>query len=475
MTVMPPLLRMRKDAQTTAIQKNQLWRLSLVAGETQTKSLTRTRFAHVSGRTRISWRSWWRPVRESLQSEAKVFGKGSGSQTLQHEAAWKRIIHPVRGRSLGPKARGQPSCTLSRRGDCRERARTSPGANFASLFDRTVSVCDGDSYGVWLFVYFWWSGGRAGYPMSAGVGSVRDIWDSLDGIVKHKESEQVKSALRELVIFWAAQMAEALRFLHQCSIIYSDFSTHNFVMGHDLYIRLIDFGKSFVDAGQELLSSTFKPPRSIDALNASRKDKKRHHMKKINFCSERVVSNLRGAGILEETHGKEPSDKELVQLEKLDEIFKLGKTSFHCSGLVISNFIPSSIRFCSREIFKSIVVTPITTNSHHFWWFTGLCQSFDRGPHTARSWIYKLWRSDQTSSFSRHQLWPAPGQADTVFTMCLLVDGQHLESWWSTPRDTTTIKQGEGVLRSVVRGTKAGVSIKLHRMREKKRCQDTII
>ena len=62
--------------------------------------------------------------------------------------------------------------------------------------------------------------GELGYPISAGIGSVRQIWDCLDCIVEHKESEQVKNALRELVIFWAAQMAEALRFLHQCNILY---------------------------------------------------------------------------------------------------------------------------------------------------------------------------------------------------------------------------------------------------------------
>ena len=32
------------------------------------------------------------------------------------------------------------------------------------------------------------------------------------------------------------------------------------------------------------------------------------------------------------------------------------RTSFHSSGLVISNFIPSSIKFCSREISKNIFV-----------------------------------------------------------------------------------------------------------------------
>ena len=76
--------------------------------------------------------------------------------------------------------------------------------------------------------------GELGYPMSADIGSLKSIWFSLDTSVTDKENEQVKKALQELLVFWAAQMADALRFLHQCNIIDCDFRTQNFVMGHDL-------------------------------------------------------------------------------------------------------------------------------------------------------------------------------------------------------------------------------------------------
>ena len=100
--------------------------------------------------------------------------------------------------------------------------------------------------------------------MDADIGSLKFIWYFLDCTIEDKQNEEVGSeALKELLVFWTAQMADVLRFLHQCNIIHFDFSTQNFVMGHDLYIRLVDFGRSFVDAGQELLSSTFTPPWSL--------------------------------------------------------------------------------------------------------------------------------------------------------------------------------------------------------------------
>ena len=172
--------------------------------------------------------------------------------------------------------------------------------------------------------------GELGYPMSADIGSLMSIWFSLDINVTDKENELVKNALQELLVFWAAQMADALRFLHQCNIVHCDVRTENFVMGHDLYIRLIDFGKSFVDASQELLSSTFKPPRSLDGFNARRKDLYQLHMQKVKFGFEHLSRKLCSAGYfeVEETQQNELVDKELVQLGKLYEVFNFGKTLF---------------------------------------------------------------------------------------------------------------------------------------------------
>ena len=170
--------------------------------------------------------------------------------------------------------------------------------------------------------------GQLGYPMSADIGSLKTIWYSLDSSVTNKENEQDREALQELVVFWAAQMADALHFLHQCNIIHADYRPANFVMRDDLYIRLIDFGHSFVDAGQELLSSNFKLPRSLDGFNASRKDQYRHFLQELKFGVNGEVHKTRSAGILEETDENELIDKELVQLEKRYDFFKLGKTLF---------------------------------------------------------------------------------------------------------------------------------------------------
>ena len=171
--------------------------------------------------------------------------------------------------------------------------------------------------------------GELGYPMSADIGSLESIWISLDTSVKDKENEQVEKALQELLVFWAAQMADALRFLHQCNIIHCDVRTQNFVMGHDLYIRLIDFGNSFVDASQELLSSTLKPPRSLDGFNARRKNRYLRHVE-FKFGFEHLYRKVCSAGYceVEETQRKELLDKELVQLGKLYEVFNFGKTLF---------------------------------------------------------------------------------------------------------------------------------------------------
>ena len=167
--------------------------------------------------------------------------------------------------------------------------------------------------------------GELGYPMSADIGSLKFIWCFLDLTVKDKANEEVGEALHELVVFWAAQMTDALCFLQKCPIIHSDFRSENFVMGHDLYIRLIDFGMSFVDASQELLSSTFKPPRSLDVFNERLIDRYRRRLN-FTFDFNHVQRKVRSAGIWEVTHAQktERIDKDLLHLGKIYEIFNIG-------------------------------------------------------------------------------------------------------------------------------------------------------
>ena len=67
-------------------------------------------------------------------------------------------------------------------------------------------------------------------------------------------------AVRDLVVFWAAQMADGLRFLHCCGIVHGDINVGNYVMGSDGYIRLADFGRCsvcFPDAPKSIARANF--------------------------------------------------------------------------------------------------------------------------------------------------------------------------------------------------------------------------
>ena len=66
----------------------------------------------------------------------------------------------------------------------------------------------------------------------------------------------------------------------------------------------------------------------MHGFSTSRKDQYRHFLKELNFGVDGEVHNTRSAGIMEEVPENEPSDKELVQLEKLYEFFELGKILF---------------------------------------------------------------------------------------------------------------------------------------------------
>ena len=103
--------------------------------------------------------------------------------------------------------------------------------------------------------------GELGFPMRPDVGNFFQIWLELNEEVKEKDSPLVTDAFRSLLVFWAAQMADGLRFLHKCRIVHSDIHLRNYVMGSDGYIRLADFGSCSV--------SLLDAPESIARVNSS--------------------------------------------------------------------------------------------------------------------------------------------------------------------------------------------------------------
>ena len=105
--------------------------------------------------------------------------------------------------------------------------------------------------------------GELGFPMRPDVGDLLTIWRELNDRVKEKDSRVVTDAVHTLLVFWAAQMADGLRFLHKCRIVHCDIWVRNYVMGTDGYIRLVDFGRYSVN-----LPNT---PKSIEQANLSKR------------------------------------------------------------------------------------------------------------------------------------------------------------------------------------------------------------
>ena len=95
-----PPLRMRSLLHKASIQKYLSWRRSPLEKRRQRVQLGQDLHTRL-GRAQTPGYVWPRAVRENLQRETKVDGKGSGSQTLQYEATWKRIVHTVGRRSFG--------------------------------------------------------------------------------------------------------------------------------------------------------------------------------------------------------------------------------------------------------------------------------------------------------------------------------------------------------------------------------------
>ena len=169
--------------------------------------------------------------------------------------------------------------------------------------------------------------GELGYPMRVGVASVRLVWRAFDKHIEKKDKDLVKGAAKELLVFWAAQMSEAVRFLHKCQIIHGDVRAENFIVDRDLYIRLSDFGRSFV-SGCIGRDAPIQHPPSVRAFMRQKRHSKWRHTQKENFCCEQVQSIRRLLENKTEEEQEKVFEREVSKLNKLRDLFELGKALF---------------------------------------------------------------------------------------------------------------------------------------------------
>ena len=97
----------------------------------------------------------------------------------------------------------------------------------------TVSVCDVEK-------------GEMGFATEMMVGDLYDVWDKWEEAAD-PTSGPAKEDYQRMMVFLAAQLADAVRFLHHCGVVHHDLHPGNVLMGRDGYVKLTDFGMAFVD------------------------------------------------------------------------------------------------------------------------------------------------------------------------------------------------------------------------------------
>ena len=124
--------------------------------------------------------------------------------------------------------------------------------------------------------------GELGFMMPlvhASIGHIFMDWVSLADL----KNEQTMANYRDMMTFVSAQMAEAVRFLHKCGVVHKDITTGNVLMGSNCYIKLTDFGKSFVET---VGPNTCVPPQSIEDVQErlAERPRRRGPPEEVWFC-----------------------------------------------------------------------------------------------------------------------------------------------------------------------------------------------
>ena len=111
--------------------------------------------------------------------------------------------------------------------------------------------------------------GELGYPMELMVANLCVIWGKWGHQVTRLLAQdprpatalEKKDEFRRMIVFVAAQLADALRFLNCCGVVHHEIHPYNVLMDRRGYVKLNDFSRAFVELDCE-------PPASVKEANA---------------------------------------------------------------------------------------------------------------------------------------------------------------------------------------------------------------
>ena len=107
--------------------------------------------------------------------------------------------------------------------------------------------------------------GELGFSMDLMAGSLHQIWGDWQDLVPEEKREEARGDAHGMIVFIAAQMADALRFLHSCGVAHLDISVANILIMNDGYVKLADFGQAAVETSGPRACAV---PQSVAAINA---------------------------------------------------------------------------------------------------------------------------------------------------------------------------------------------------------------
>ena len=99
----------------------------------------------------------------------------------------------------------------------------------------TISVCD-------------LAKGELGFATEIMAGCVITVWGMWENAIKLTRQRSIGfKDYNATMVFLAAQMTEAVRFLHSCSVVHLDINVGNVLIDRHGYVKLSDFGRSYVE------------------------------------------------------------------------------------------------------------------------------------------------------------------------------------------------------------------------------------